>query len=219
MNDEEKLALIEKKDKMLKNLDSAWTISEKGKIAVSAAMAMLSTKHGFYANIPIICKEDNCPYAATCNLLKNGLAPFGEPCPVEIAKIVKKYEDYVQELNVREEDKIDQTLLRDLINYEIIIDRCDAKIAQEANFVSLVPFAVGQDGTVLEKEEINKSIELRERMSKKKNEILQLLNSTRKDKAEQKININITPTEIYKEMLEKSKEFDKIIEADYTIEE
>jgi hypothetical protein len=215
VKEEEQVELQDKLTAFMSKIKNTWSMSEKGHVAISASMAMLSTKHGMYANIPIICKGDSCPYAATCQILKNDLAPFGEPCPSEIAKIIKKYDDVCRELSITDEDEVDKMLLRDLINYEIMLDRCDSKVAQKADFIEIVPFAVGEDGTVLERPELDQAVVFREKIAKKKNETLQLLNSTRKDKAGQNMNVNLTPTQIVEELINKAKQFDDVVEVEY----
>jgi hypothetical protein len=203
----------------LERVKNTWGMSEKGQTAVSASMAMLSTKHGLYATIPIICKVRECPYKSTCQLLKDDLAPNGEPCPMEIAKIMYHYEKYSTELNIEDGDEVDKSLLRDLINYEIMLDRCNAKVADEADFVIMVPFAVADTGDILEHPELSRAVEFRDRIQKKKNEVLQLLNSTRKDKADQNLNVQLTPTQLVEQLIAKAREFDSVVEAEYEVED
>lgn len=215
--EEEQRDLDIKLENFLQKTQKTWALSRKGTTAVSASMSMLSTKHGFYSAIPIMCKNNACPYKATCEIYKNGLAPEGEPCPVEIAKIFTLYDKYSGELQIRDTDEVDKTLLRDLINYEIMLARCDAKVAEEGDFVQLVAFAATEDGSVLERPELSKAVEFREKISKKKYDILQLLNSTRKDKADQNLNVSFSPTQIVEDLMSKAKEFDKAFDVDYTV--
>jgi hypothetical protein len=213
--EQEQLDLDRKLVNFLDRTKKTWALSNKASTAVSASMSMLATKHGFYSAIPIVCKGDTCPYKATCEIQRGGLAPEGEPCPVEIAKIFTLYENYSEELQIKENDEIDKTLLKDLINTEIQLSRCDAKVAEEGDFVQLVAFAVAEDGTILEKPELSKAVEFREKALKKKYDILRLLNSTRKDKADSNISMAFSPTQIVEDLMAKAKEFDSAIEVPY----
>ena len=74
---------------IIKN-DNPWGYSNTGLEAKNAAMAMLSTKTGLYARIPIICKAENCPYKSSCMLLKYDMAPEGEKCAFETALLAEE---------------------------------------------------------------------------------------------------------------------------------
>lgn len=209
-DDQEVVEFKEKYDKFLENTKNTWTLSEKAKLSLSASMSMLSTKHGFYSKIPLICKSDKCPFKTTCQLYKHSLEPAGEPCPTEIAMILTLHEKYINELQIEDNDTVDQTLLRDLISYEVMLARCDARIAEEGDYIQMIDVGVTENGDVVSKPELSQSIIYKEKIQKKKNEILQLLNSTRKDKSSSEVNMKITPVQIISDIVEKIDEFDSI---------
>lgn len=64
---------IEARKRLESNIANIWGHSVVGTEAKKAAMAMLSTKSGLYAKVPITCKSESCPYASTCILLESGL--------------------------------------------------------------------------------------------------------------------------------------------------
>ena len=212
---EEDLALQTKLDSFLEKTKKTWALSNKASTALSASMSMLATKHGFYSAIPIMCKSETCPYKVTCEVQKAGLAPEGEPCPVEIAKIFTLYEKYTSEMQISDTDEVDKSLLRDLINAEIQISRCDSKAAEEGDFVQMVTFAATETGEVLTRPELSKAVEFRDKTSKRKYDILQLLNSTRKNKADSNVNMNFSPTQIVEDLMAKAKQFDDAVETTY----
>lgn len=55
-------------------------MSDRGREALAAALAMRKTKHALYAHAPMICKGDASPCAASCSLAQNAIAPEGERC-------------------------------------------------------------------------------------------------------------------------------------------
>lgn len=209
-NNPELVEFKERYDKFLENTKNTWTLTDKAKLSLSASMSMLSTKHGYYSKIPLICKGDNCPFKTTCQLHKHGLDPYGEPCPTEIAMILSLHEKYTNELQIEENDTVDQTLLRDLISYEIMLARCDARIAEEGDYIQMIDVGITENGDVIRKPELSQSVIFKEKIQKKKNEILQLLNSTRKDKSSTEVNMKITPTQILTDIVSKIDEFDSI---------
>lgn len=159
-----------------------WGYSSIGIEARKAAMTMLSTKTGMYSKVPLICKANNCPYSDSCVLLPNDLAPMGEPCPLETAQIEISLRKYIDELDIREEDFTDQNILREIINLEIMIERCKALMAKEQNPIIEVITGISEDGTEYTHPEVSKAFEMYERCQKQHTSLLSLMNATRKDK-------------------------------------
>ena len=107
---------IAKREAFEANIKNIWGYSPLGLEAKKAAMAMLSTKTGLYAKVPISCKADTCPYAVTCVLLEAGLAPRGQKCPMETAMIETRYAGYESDFGLDSSSYTDSTLIADLIN-------------------------------------------------------------------------------------------------------
>ena len=177
----------EGKKKVTQNLpeQKVWDLSEKGREAVSIANQMRHLQHGLYASIPIRCKANDCPYSDQCYLLPKDKAPKGEPCPIEVATIEQLVEKYAEDLDISMENMIDISMLRDLVDIDISITRCNKKLAVDADVVEEVVVAVSEDGQPLTKPEINKAYDLHDRLLNRKKRILNDLNATRKDKAKQ----------------------------------
>ena len=164
------------------SLGNAWGYSEKGIEAKRAAMTMLSTKTGMYARIPLMCKSDNCPYAESCSLLPYNLAPFGEPCPIETAQIEIRYEGYKEDFGIDMSSFTDKTLTSDLINHDIMLERCKALLSKEGVLVVEVFAGVSEQGDMYTRPEVSKHWEAYERIQKKRNDIYELMMATRKNK-------------------------------------
>ena len=77
-------------------------------------------------------------------------------------------------------------LVKDLIDCEIMIERANQLIAENGGMIKDVVVGISEDGTPLYRPEIHKALEIKERYGKRKDNILQLLNSTPKDKAKTK---------------------------------
>ena len=164
--------------------NNVWGHDAAGVKAIQAAMSMLSTKTGLYTRIPIYCKGGNCPYAESCSLLKWGIQPNGQACPVEIAQIQKKYVEYAKEFDLDGEDAspTDKNLVAEIIKMEIYMERCDALMSAEGSPVQMVVTGIAEDGTPIESPDVSKSVQAYERFSKKRNDDYNLLMATRKDK-------------------------------------
>lgn len=182
-----------------------WGYSSIGIEARKAAMTMLSTKTGMYSKVPLICKAENCPYCDSCVLLPNGLAPMGEPCPMETAKIEIALRKYIDELDIREDDYTDQNILGEIINLEIMIERCKALMAKEQNPIIEVVTGIGEDGTTYTHPEVSKAFEMYERCQKQHTSLLSLMNATRKDKK----GMNVTSGNILSDIMGKISDVEK----------
>ncbi|AOQ24684.1 hypothetical protein MTAT_20290 [Moorella thermoacetica] len=205
---------------MAKNLPQkpdAWALSEKGRKALKKAVELRSRSHSLYASIPIICKAEECPYASTCQLLPAGLAPANERCPLEIAAVEQLFNAYVQELDVKPDNVVDLSLIKELVDLDIAILRCDNKLAIDADFVQEVAIAVTPKGHVVTKPELHQAAEYKDKLLNRRHRILQLLHSTRHDKIGSKLVVEYDPSTRAVELLARAKEFEakkqKVVET------
>lgn len=159
-----------------------WNHSSLGMEAKRAAMTMLSTKHGMYARIPLVCKADTCPYSESCQLLAYGLAPQGEYCPIETAQIELRYTGYSNDFNIDESSFTDKNLVSEIINLDIMIERCKALMAKEGVPVVDVVAGISEQGEEFYRPEVSKFFDAYERAAKRRNELYQLMMATRRDK-------------------------------------
>ena len=160
-----------------------WGYSTHGLEAKKAAMTMLSTKTGMYARIPLTCKGDHCPYTSSCQLLPYELAPLGELCPIETAQIEKHYFEYDQEFDLETASFTDCALVAEIINCEIMMERCKALMAKDG--LPVVEFTVGmtEKGDSWTRQEVSMYWQAYEKAMKRRNEAYELMMATRKDKA------------------------------------
>lgn len=164
------------------NITNVWGHSSLGLEAKKAAMTMLSTKHGMYARIPLVCKAEACPYSEQCLILKYDLAPMGEPCPVETAEIEARYSGYSMDFDVEGSSFTDRTIVSEIINLDIMIERCKALMSKEGVPVVDVVAGIDENGNVLMRPEVSKAVDAYEKFTRKRNELYQLMQATRKDK-------------------------------------
>ena len=164
-----------------RNLSNTWGYSNVGIEAKRAAMSMLATKTGMYARIPLMCKAESCPYSESCSLLPYNLAPIGEPCPIETAQIEIRYAGYEKDFNLDSASFTDKNLVAELINHDIMLERCKALITKEGVLVTDVVAGVSENGEEFYRPEVSKHWEAYERIQKKRNEIYNLMMATRRD--------------------------------------
>ena len=176
-------------EEMIKATGNAWGYSEGALESKRAAMTMLSTKNGLFCRIPIVCKGDGCPYRGSCKLCEFGLDPVGEPCVIETTMIEQKLANYTQEFDLESGSYTDWTMVKELINAEVMIERCLALMSQEGSGIT-EEFIGTSESTGIDyfRKEISKAQELYERNLKNKERILDTMMATRKAKSKIKGN-------------------------------
>ena len=169
---------------MMARVDNPWGYSAGALESKKAAMTMLSTKTGLYSRIPIVCKGCNCPYGETCGLLEYGLDTVGERCVLETTMIEQKLANYTEEFGLDESSYTDWTMVKELINAGIMIERCMALMSQEGCAIT-EEFIGTSEGSGIDyfRKEISKTQELYERNLKIKERILDTMMATRKAKS------------------------------------
>lgn len=199
---------IAKREAFENNIKNIWGYSQLGLEAKKAAMAMLSTKTGLYAKVPIACKADSCPYAITCPLLEAGLAPRGQKCPLETATIEIRYAGYQEDYNLDTASYTDTTIISELINLDVTIERCKSLLAAMQTPIEDVVAGIADNGQEFTRPEISKAWEIYERASNRREKLLESMLGTRRSK---------------KGEVQQDKSLDTLIsevcEQDYVIEE
>lgn len=175
-------------------MPATWKISNEAKGMITDSLAMYSTKHGLYAAIPIVPSTDECLYGDLCPLNRSAMSHKGERCPLEISLIMKRYDEYVRDFGIIETDVVDMGLVKDLVDYDVQLFRAENKISRDADFIEEVTIAVTEGGREITAPQISKAAEYKERIMNKKHQVLKLMNSTRADKAGDKLTLTLDPS-------------------------
>ena len=162
--------------------DNPWGLSKKGLAARKAAVALNAVKTGMYAPVPITCKGDSCPYSESCAMLPYDLAPEGEPCPVEIAKIEALIQGYISDFDLDDMSFTDRALVNEVVSLDIMLDRCRALMAKEGTPVLDVVIGISEHGEEIRQPAVSKSIEAYEKLTKRKDNKLMMLAKTNRDR-------------------------------------
>lgn len=188
-----------------KNLDpTGWMKNPEAVEALNIARRLRKTTHGLYASVPIICKAEGCPYAESCELQQMGIAPYGEKCPIEIAAMEDLFSKYCKELGIDPMDEtqtVDAMQVRDLVDTDIQILRCDHKLAIDADIIIENVIGVTEKKEPVTRKELHPVTEYKDKLINRRNKILQMLNATRKDKAGNVLQLKVDPSERAAEMM------------------
>ena len=152
---------------------------------------MYKTKHGMFAGVPIICKDIRCPYVEVC-IVEPDNRVVGTRCQMEAAAVIARFEMWcnhfdidIKQEEVKKEDLVDVSLVRDLVENEIQMLRAENRIAINSDIVGETIVEIDKKCNVYKENTILPEANYKLQLQEKRYKILNLLNSTRKDKINQ----------------------------------
>ena len=166
-------------------------------------------KTGFQAAIPILCMGEQCPYAKKCPLGENNNYPMGLECPLEDTIKDLWFSQYAQELELSEESKIDNSLVMDLVFWEMLSKRATEELAIDPSIIkrTVAGFQNTKDGLKpVYKDELNQRLTFLERAQKQKMKILDSLVATREAKSKDTSRMIHDPSSYAAKLLDKARE-------------
>lgn len=196
---------VERYEEIARDLAAGWRMSDRGREAVARVIMMTSTKHALYAHAPLVCKGEASPCAALCDLVREGMAPYGERCPYEVVALHRYFNAYCNELGVDIDNMVDLGLVKELAEVEVQLERISKRLAQD-DWIQEVAVGTDRNGLPITRPEIHKAFEIQERLRNRKDKILDLLMATRKAKASMKESDTMDPSRRAAMLLEKARE-------------
>ena len=171
------------------NAQQIWGLSSAEVIQANQASQRYRMKHGMFAGIPLLCKDNACPYSRVCSIPQGQRTPGGR-CPVEIGAIMTRYDSWCKHFGIdtesefiKDEDLVDASLIRDLVDNEIQTLRAENKLALSGDFIGQTLQSVDNKGNEHYVDAVTPEAQFKLTLIEKRQKILTLLNSTRKDKA------------------------------------
>lgn len=190
---------------------------------VNVSYSRVNLKHGMYANAPIVCKSHACAYLEDC-IIPPSNRVYGRRCPMEAGAIIARQEYWEKHFKIelkddgtyKEEDAADVSLIQDLVKLEVKLMRIERKIAISGDFMSETIADVDKKCVEHKEKIVSPESEYEIKLFKEKENVLRLLNATRKDKVGQ-----MKPTQansesitifnkVKKKKLEKQVDIDKV---------
>lgn len=167
---------------------------------ISKSAMIRSSKHGMFASVPIVCQNQDCKYKDICTVSPVNRIP-GQRCPMEIGAVIARFNQYCNHFglnttddSIDEEDLVDATLIKDLVTIEVQQMRCENKIAMSGDFMSKTLLDIDKKCKPYYGDVVSPESEHLLVLQDKKVKILNQLNATRKDKANDKSK-SASPTE------------------------
>jgi len=157
-----------------------WTEEEKNRVDVLTSET--KTKTMIFSAIPMSCKGAECVFAGTCPLLKENLAPIGKPCAIELKMVLTFMSDYMEQLSIDDDNFIELSMIRDLVDQEIQYLR-KSKMLSKESFIQENFIGIDSTGEPILSKQLHLAVELEDKLHKRKQAILKQFLATREAKA------------------------------------
>lgn len=155
--------------------------AEKKAIAANIVKSA-NTKTTMFASIPLKCHGPKCPFAAVCPLQQEGIAPISKPCPIEMNMVRTFMSEYMQDLGIDSDNLIEVSMIRDLINEEIMQQRATWTLSME-HFIQDNVVGIDGDGKPIMRKELHLAVEMKDKIARHKKDIRNQLLATREARA------------------------------------
>lgn len=139
-------------------------------------------KSNMFTAIPMKCYGPKCVYANQCPLQQQNLAPVGDKCPIELTLVVEAMNGYMRDLNVDENNMVEVSMVRDLVNQEVQMQRATWTLSNE-HFVKDNIVGVDNEGHPLFRKELNLAVEFEDKIHRRRRELRKELLATREARA------------------------------------
>ena len=195
--------------KFAEKFKDGFEISLTPREAKKLVVYLNTLKHGFTASVPILCTGDRCPYAQKCPLVEMNSCPIGKDCPIEGTLIEMWHSDYMRNLEVDPDNRVDSALVSDVVFWEILEKRATEELAKRPEILrkNVAGFQETSDGVKpVYKEEMNQIINFLEKAQKQKLKIMNALIATREAKAKDANRIISDPSTYAAKLLDKARE-------------
>lgn len=159
----------------------SWTPEQK-QIAVEEIRPN-RLKTSLFASIPMTCTTA-CPFKDSCPLALKGVAPFNSntPCPLEMGMVIEFMASFMRALNVDDENLIEVSMVRSMVDQEIQYMRKTKLLAKES-FIQENVIGVSDNGQPIMKKELHLAVELEDRIHKRLKDLRKELLATREARA------------------------------------
>ena len=140
---------------------------------------------GAAAKVPLYCGgEKICPFAQECAFVEIAKVPVGRKCPTEMELMAFWTASYMKEFEVDPENHSEVGMITEIAELDIYDLRASMILSRPecAEMTKDVVVGFDREGKPIVNKEVHKAWELKERVKKRKQKILECLVGTRKEK-------------------------------------
>lgn len=154
---------------------------------------------------PLVCLGPKCSSSGRCPLLKAGVAPLTHACPLELMLIDQWEKEYVDDLGIDMQSKVELDMVRDLIEADLIDWRTSGDLAANGLY-DWNTIGVTDNGKPIVRKEEAVSLSIKLKIKTRKDKIREELLATRKIKAKFGINKIVDPSSYSSDLSQRYKE-------------
>lgn len=191
-------------------IQAMWKMPTTQIASIKKMASIVSSKHGMLSGVPIICRGDDCAYQETC-MIEYADRVVGSRCPQEIGALLSRFSNLCNELGVTVDDYVDLGQVKEVVDIEIMIMRCDNKMAIDANFIERSVKDIARNGKVLYENKISQAVELKLSLLERHSKLLKDLNASRNSKNVPVVVLD--PSQTASMLIQKAKEIDARMRA------
>jgi hypothetical protein len=140
-----------------------------------------------------ICLGPKCAQGASCPLQKAKCSPVGHSCVLEMMIMDKIEEDYVEDLKIDTQSKVEMDLVREMVEADIIDWRTSFELSNRGLFDWHV-VAVTEKGSVIKNKIESVAFGIKMKLKNRKDKLREDLLATRKMKAKFGLDKRIDPS-------------------------
>lgn len=132
----------------------------------------------------LTCQGDMCQYAHRCHLLKNGIQPMDEQCPVEMYMVGQWITHWIDTLDIDSDNIVEMNQMSTMIVCDLMLMRLRNKLAvSPTGNIVYTPVGVDKFGNVILREDAAPEIAMEDKYNKLKERTLNALLATRESRA------------------------------------
>ncbi len=158
---------------------------------------------GVKNTLPMVCQNDECPFASICTFYKMGIAPKGERCPDEILYLEAMVPQLIKDMGVDMENYLEVNMVQEYAATLLDERRARNMIAMEGDVKEVASAVVQSTGTVLYQEQLTPYVDIKDKASRRLSIIRKELLATREQRAKYKLTDDSDPSTRAAEMREK----------------
>ncbi|HLD91508.1 MAG TPA: hypothetical protein VI911_10970 [Patescibacteria group bacterium] len=155
---------------------------EPAKVEALAGALKTMVRNVIKTSNPIICLAQKCYAAERCPIQKAGVAPTSHSCPIELMLIDQWEYDYIDDLGVDKQSKVEIDLVRDMVESDLIDWRASHELARGGLF-DWNAIGMTEDGKPIYRKEEAVAIGIKLKFKARKDRIREDLMATRKMRA------------------------------------
>jgi hypothetical protein len=144
---------------------------------------------------PMTCKGPKCAMGGRCPLQVSTIAPIGHPCSIELMLVDQWEKEYIDDLSVDRQSKVELDMVRDMIEADLIDWRTSQDISENGLF-DWNAVGVTGDGKPIYRKEEAASLSIKLKFKARKDRLREDLMATRKMKAKFGLNKTIDPSKL-----------------------